>query len=167
MKFSHKTTVLALVGLAFVAGAVILAVSKRTDQKAITPVSMTAAASLALTSVPVGSVDVGELQHIRWVSSNYGASTVSLNIIRKVSDDPASYELVRQVANATKNDGDAVWVPAPSDVGTGTYVEIGCAESIQSCTATPLPEQSLAVENDGRYANTASVFEAIEAEYNN
>ena len=171
MNPSYKKTLTAIVVAAFVAGVAIFAVvlisSKPISEKPATSTSMTAAASLALTSAPTGSVDVGELQHIRWTSSNYASPTVSLNIIRKVSDSPARYELVRQVASATANDGDAVWVPAPGDVGPDTYVEIGCVESIQPCTAMPLPLQPVVVENDGRYANTASVFQATEAEYNN
>ena len=74
---------------------------------------------------------------------------------------------MRQVATSTKNDGDAVWVPAPGDVGPDTYVQIGCVESAQACTGSPIPTESVAVVNDGHNANTAAVYQAIESENNN
>ena len=97
----------------------------------------------------------------------YAAPTVAINIIRKTSDNPATYVLVRQVASSTANDGDAVWVPALGDVGPNTYIQVACVESAQACTSAPLNVQPLAVVNDGKNANTASAYQAIEAEYNN
>ncbi len=124
-------------------------------------------ATLTLTSTgTANTASVGDLQHITWTSSNYAAPTVAINIIRKVGDNPAKYELVRQVAASTANDGDAVWVPAPSDVGPNTYIQVACVQSAQACTATPL-NQPLAVVDNGSNSNTAAAYQAIEAEYNN
>lgn len=128
---------------------------------------MTKPATLAMTSTASSdTASVGDLQHITWTSSNYAAATVAVDIIRKVSDNPTQYVLVRQVASSTANDGDAVWVPAPGDVGPNTYVQVACVPSDQACTAAPLIEP-LTVSDDGKNTNAAAAYQAIEAEYNN
>ncbi len=123
--------------------------------------SLTGPASLTLTNPSGGTVDVGQLQHVDWISTNYVAPTVSVNVIRKVSDNPARYELVRTVARATKNDGSAVWVPAAPDVGTSDLIQVGCTPTSQACTAG-VSGSPLAVVNTGAYANTAAAYQAIE-----
>jgi hypothetical protein len=123
-------------------------------------------ATFSVTAINASSVEVGELQKIGWTSKRYTPSTVSLNIIRKVSDNPARYKLVRTVTSATANDGSAVWVPAKIDVGTDTFVEVGCAFSAHACSSS-VTNVALAVVDTGRYANTANVYGAIEQKENN
>lgn len=131
----------------------------------IPSISTSGAASLALVAPLSGTFDAGQTQNVVWTSENYGPSTVEVALIRKVSDNPARYELVRVIAPVKSNTGNATWVPAQTDVGNGLSIEIGCALSAQACTATS-PSSELAVINDGRFANTASVFQAIEAAQN-
>ncbi|MDE2038264.1 MAG: hypothetical protein KGI69_03535 [Patescibacteria group bacterium] len=101
-------------------------------------------ASLAL--LDAGNVAaVGALQHIRWSSQNYAAPTVSIDLIRKVSDQPAKYVLVRQIASSAANNGDFAWTPEASDAGPGTYIQIACAQSSQACTASPLPPSPVSI----------------------
>lgn len=156
--------VIAVVVLAVIVAVAHLIVSKNGNSGASADASQPA--TLTMTSQSLNTASVGDLQHITWTSSNYAAPTVAINIIRKTSDSPATYELVRQVASSTKNDGDAVWVPALSDVGNNTYVQVACVQSAQACTAAPLNEP-VAVVNDGRFSNTAAAYQAIEAENNN
>lgn len=124
-------------------------------------VAAAAGATLSLVNPISGTVDAGQTQTINWTSSNYSAPDVSLSLIRKVSDNPARYELVRMIATSTKNDGSATWVPAPTDVGTGLSIEIGCVLTSNTCTAAS-SNSAIAVVNDGRFANTASAYQAIE-----
>ncbi len=119
-------------------------------------------ASLSLTAPISGTLDAGETQKVNWTSLNYGEPNVAVALIRKVSDNPATYQLVRVIAPAKTNTGNATWVPAPTDVGTGLSIEVGCALSRQACTASS-PTSQLAVVNDGRFANTATAYQAIEA----
>lgn len=155
--------VLALVVVVLVARVIITA-----NKGSGTAANVSQPATLTMTSTATANTaSVGDLQHITWTSSNYAAPTVAINIIRKVSDNPAQYELVRQVASSTANDGDAVWVPALSDMGPNTYIQVACVQSAQACTAAPLNDQPLAVVNDGKSSNTAAAYAAIEAEYNN
>lgn len=118
-------------------------------------------ASITLNDLSANTIEVGDLQKINWTAVNYAAPTVSINIIRKVGDNPARYELVRTVAPATTNDGSAVWVPAKTDVGTNTFVEVGCTLTAQECHASK-PTFALAVINTGLYSNTANTYKAIE-----
>ncbi len=154
-----------LIGVIVIA-AVILVIAATTKT---TPVSnqadLNSPATLTLVSPFGGTAEVGKLQGIAWTSRNYGSDTIAVNIIRKISDNPSRYELVRTVSIATLNDGSAVWVPALTDVGSDIYVEVACAVSGQACTASA-STASLAVLDTGRYDNTASVLEAIEAAQN-
>lgn len=118
-------------------------------------------ASLTLLS-PVGpSIEVGQTETVRWASHNYAPKTVSVSLIRKVSDTPVRYELVRTIASSTKNDGVAIWVPAKTDVGDNLYLEIGCALSDNACYAGD-SSSVMAVTDTGRFANTAASYQAIE-----
>lgn len=128
-------------------------------------VSNSGPGSLSLVSPLSGTFDAGETQKVAWTSDNYSASTVEVALIRKVSDNPIRYELVRVIAANKANDGSATWVPAPTDVGNGLSIEVGCTLSPQACSAAA-PSAGLAVINDGRFANTASIYQAIEAAQN-
>ncbi len=119
-------------------------------------------ASLSFSKHPSGSVQVGQTQTVAWNSSNYSAPTVKVNVIRKVSDNPARYELVRTISAAKSNNGVATWVPAATDVGNGVSLEIGCAPSSVACHAAEKTDSALAVVNTGAYANTAAAYQAIE-----
>ncbi|MEK7610097.1 MAG: hypothetical protein AAB470_03220 [Patescibacteria group bacterium] len=147
-----------------VIAAVILVIAAITAPKSV-PTQVTGDASLSLINQSGGNVEVGQIQNIKWTSSNYIPKTVGVNIIRKVSDNPASYELVRTVASATLNDGSAVWVPAKTDAGDNIFVEVACAVSAQECRASE-STVALAVLDTGLYSNTAAAYQAIEANEN-
>lgn len=138
---------------------------KSTPSQTPSQAVVTSPASLSLVNPVGGNVELGQRQNIAWTSFNYSPQTIAINIIRKVSDNPARYELVRTVSAATANDGSAVWVPAVTDLGDNIYVEVGCILSNQACTASE-STHSLAVIDNGRYSNTASVYESIEAAEN-
>jgi hypothetical protein len=167
MKSSPKT---ALIVTAIIAVIIIIIwiVTSPSSQVALeqtpAPVVATPApqgASLTLISPVGGAVEVGQPQHIKWTSQNYTAPTVTINVLRQVSTSPLSYTLVRTVASATANDGDAVWVPAKSDVGTNIVIEVACAVTNEACqsarSTTPI-----AVATGSKSANTASVYSALE-----
>ncbi len=118
-------------------------------------------ASITLSNFNSSTIEIGDLQKVRWITTNYAAPTVTLNIIRKVGDNPTRYELVRTVSAATLNDGSAVWVPAKVDMGSDVFVQVGCTLSAQECHASQ-PTFALAVVDTGLYANTANAYKAIE-----
>ncbi|MDE2040988.1 MAG: hypothetical protein KGI59_01195 [Patescibacteria group bacterium] len=140
------------------------------SNKFVTHTSLNTAINSGVASVtvlaPSGlTADVGQIQNVLWKAFNYSPATVSVAVIRKISDNPARYELVRTVAVATANDGAATWVPAPSDAGANTSIQVGCTLSAAACTAG-ISASPLAVINDGRYANTANLYQSIEATHN-
>ncbi len=122
-------------------------------------------AKLSLTSPSQTAVQVGQTQTVRWNSQNYSPATVKVNLIRKVASNPDRYEVVRTVASATKNDGQATWVPAVRDAGDNLFLEVSCVLSAQACRGT-MPTTKLAVSNTGRYQSTANAFQAIESANN-
>lgn len=155
-----------LVGVIILA-AIILIVAFVTSPKADAPqTDDLSPASLTLMSPAGTTVEVGQRQNVEWLSDNYSAPTVVINIIRKVSESPISYELVRTVSAGTSNDGLALWIPTLLEAGDDIYVEVGCTLSSQACTASQ-SVSALAVVDSGRYSNTASVYEAMEREENN
>lgn len=122
--------------------------------------------SLAMINPLTGNIEVGQTQNVNWTSDNYGSSNVKINLIRKVSENPNRYELVRTIATSTMNDGVAVWVPAPTDMGKDLSIEVGCVGTTQTCQATDATDSSMAVINTGRFSNTANAYKAIEQLYN-
>lgn len=66
---------------------------------------------------------------IRWSSTNYPAAAgVNINLLRKVSSSPLSYELVRVIATDSPNDGTETWSNLSTDTGE-LYVEIACSST--------------------------------------
>ncbi len=112
------------------------------------------------------TIEVGQTQKVLWTAKSITAGTVSVNLIKKVSDNPAKYVLVRTISNAKANNGKATWVPATTDVGTGLSLEIGCTPSTKACVAIENNNNDLAVVASNRYANTAAAFRAIETQGN-
>ena len=163
-KSSNKPYVLGAIGLAVLIALVIIGMNTFNKQPQVANIATPGiTATLSLINPSNGTVQVGDMQHIGWTSTNYVAPKVSVNIIRKVSNNPATYTLVRTVASATTNDGSAVWVPAKTDVGTDTFVQVGCVNSTQACVASPVSgSNALAVIDTGTYSNTAAAYQAIE-----
>jgi hypothetical protein len=164
--FSSKFSVPALIAVACVVVITGLLIFKGLGENGSQSAVVSSPASLSLlTPAPQGAIEAGAAQHVTWSSQNYAAPTVSVNVIRKVSDNPATYEPVRTIALAKSNNGDALWVPAKADVGDNTLLQLGCTVSAQECTAD-VSHSVFAVIDDGRYDNMASVYQAVEALYN-
>ena len=114
---------------------------------------------------PSESVSLGAVQSVIWDTSKYPGSQVSVQVIRKVSDNPATYELVRSVSASTANDGSALWVPSEKDLGDNLFVEVGCQLSDTACRAS-ISSSPLAVNYSSDYLNVANTYQAIEQLYN-
>jgi hypothetical protein len=129
---------------------------------ALAVAGLVAASSSALTALAATkTVDLGQTQTVTWQAANYDTSGVSVNVIRKVSDNPARYELVRTVASDMSNSGSATWVPAWKDIGENDFIQVGCKPSPKACRAG-LSQGQLAVVNSDLFSNTAATYQAIE-----
>ncbi len=104
-------------------------------------------------------VELGQIQDINWASENYQPKTVSIQLIKQVSNSPISYELVRVLVDKTKNDGHAVWIPAKQDLTDNLLVEINCDSSTIACVSSK-NDKLLAVINSDRYSNTATIMQS-------
>lgn len=151
--FRTLIVIVAIIGLFIVASTVAEAATTNAKLSLVAPVS--------------GSFAMGQTQTVKWSSTNYVAPTVSVRLIKKVSSNPARYEVVRTISAATKNDGSATWVPSAIESGvSGLSLEIGCTPSAVACQAGNSTGSTLAVTRSTRYSNSASAFQAIEAAKN-
>ncbi len=144
MKSNNKVYLISGLIVVILISAVVIGLSISGNNNGAPSISANPSAPASLALITDGNSQtaaVGDVNQIRWTSNNYAASTVSINLIRKVSDNPAQYELVRQITASTPNTGDFAWTPSASDVGPNTYIQVACTVSDQACTATPLPPQ--------------------------
>jgi hypothetical protein len=81
---------------------------------------------------------------IQWDSTNFSAgATVTINLIKKVSDSPISYEFVRTIASNTANDGSESWAPEANESGDAFYIEVVCASaSAAGCRTAAMPAKA-------------------------
>jgi|SRR3989344_369802 len=89
---------------------------------------------VGITGVTVANVasigSVGESRMIEWATSNYPAeATVNINLIRKVGENPETFEFVKRIAENTPNDGQEIW-NIDTDLNEGDfYIEVTCSDS--------------------------------------
>lgn len=99
----------------------------------ITDVSLTNNANLA-------AVGAAGSKTIYWKSQNFPAgANVSINLLKKTSSTPNTFELVRSLAKNIANTGSYVWSMQNGDTGTELYVEVTCESSSQftkGCTSS-------------------------------
>ncbi|OHA21465.1 MAG: hypothetical protein A2849_03330 [Candidatus Taylorbacteria bacterium RIFCSPHIGHO2_01_FULL_51_15] len=166
-RFAHVWFAIAFVLTGVFVVSLLLATREPTPEAPIAPLpTEEGEASLTLLSPTSGTLEAGQTQTVLWESKSYTSPFIGINLIRKVGDTPARYELVRVIAEKTKNDGSAVWVPAPTtDLGEGLSIELVCVGvRKEACRAgnDGAPTSKIAVINTGRFANTASAYQAIE-----
>ena len=161
MKKNNKIVIIGLICLVIVGAIVAGLISINRKSTGISTVSE----DVTPISNSVSQVALGNTQNVLWNSQSITSNRVAVNIIRRVSDNPAKYELVRTVATSTANDGSATWVPSNKDLGDNLYIEIGCTESAFACRAD-ISSSQLAVLDSNMYTNTANAYQAIEAAMN-
>lgn len=116
-----------------------------------------------VSSVSKSTIKTGSNQNITWTTENFPAgATININLIKKVSDSPVSYELVRQIANNTENDGSFKWSPKRDELGENLQIEIGCgnSEKFSGGCISSVDNKTFAVEKSFG-ANLASLWDAI------
>lgn len=114
-------------------------------------------------SVSKSIIKTGSNQNITWTTENFPAgASININLIKKVSDSPVSYELVRQIATNTENDGSFKWSPKRDELGENLQIEIGCGnpEKFTGGCVSSVDNKTFAVEKSFS-ANLASLWDAI------
>lgn len=117
------------------------------------------------TNLPSQVVLLGTAQNISWKPENFPTPFVKLSVIKKVSSNPTTYELVRIISEKTANDGSATWIPTNSDLGSNIFVEVGCVDATESCSPS-ISMTSIAVNYSGSHLNTAAAYQSIESSQN-
>lgn len=114
--------------LVLVLGFVAVNVSAQTDLDAN---AVSGGAKVEVTSTVEGAIlKVGTENTVTWKTENFpGTGFVHINLIKKVSDSPAKYQLVRQISSYAVNDGEETWIPERGDVGENISIEVTCAGS--------------------------------------
>lgn len=84
--------------------------------------------SMTNTNTGTASAVLAGQRTITWQSANYPANVgVNINLLRKVSANPAQYSLVRVIAKDTPNDGAESWTPLAGETGSDMYIEVTCS----------------------------------------
>jgi len=69
---------------------------------------------------------------IRWETSNYPSNIgVNINLLKKTSDTPVTFSLIKTIVKDTVNDGEEKWIPKTEEINNNTYVEVTCSSSYQ------------------------------------
>ncbi|MEQ1561584.1 MAG: hypothetical protein ABL899_02590 [Nitrospira sp.] len=80
----------------------------------------------------LASVVLSNAKTITWQTDKYPSDAgVNVNLLRKVSDSPAQYDIIRTIAENTKNDGMETWKPSRGESGNDVYVEVTCSNTYQ------------------------------------
>ena len=78
------------------------------------------------------TVKTNSSQDILWSSENFPKDgLININLIKKTSDSPAEYTLVRALHTNIANTGTATWTPTRSEIGSDLMIEIGCSSSTE------------------------------------
>jgi hypothetical protein len=84
---------------------------------------------------------------ISWQTSNYPKDVgVNINLVRKISDSPKQFDLVRTLAIDTPNDGKETWVPQNGETSNDLYIEVTCSTSYQFNSGCSLPVDPIKVK---------------------
>ncbi len=118
-----------------VLGIALWAFTKKDEVAPVTPVSTLPATvstvSLTEDNSSAAAINAGT-KTIVWRTSNYPQNVgVNINLIKKISDSPQQYELVRVLATDTANDGSESWTPALNEHTPDLYVEVVCSSAYQ------------------------------------
>lgn len=85
-----------------------------------------------LVKFPDTGGESGEVKNINWQTSNYPVDAgVNINLVRKISDSPREFALVRTIETDTLNDGKESWVPQAGENLGDLYVEVTCSNDYQ------------------------------------
>lgn len=103
------------------------------------PLTMARVNAELATGEVAGATTVRGTEKVTWNTGDYPkGALISLHLIKKISNDPARFELVRMLTPQTVNDGVEYWSPMAEDGVGEFYIEVACAESYQlqgSCSA--------------------------------
>jgi hypothetical protein len=103
-------------------------------------------AVVSVTSVSADTASAGDAgsRIVSWKTTDFPKNaTVTINLLRKVSDNPASYEFVAPIAVDTANDGTESWTPSSEEGEGDFYIEVVCGSNISGgCRSGSAPAKA-------------------------
>lgn len=75
---------------------------------------------------------------VAWVPAYITSPNVQIAVIRKISDTPQTYTLVRFLATSTPNTGTFAYFASSTDSGADRYIQVGCTLTSFACQAFSL-----------------------------
>ncbi|MEQ1500166.1 MAG: peptidoglycan-binding domain-containing protein [Parcubacteria group bacterium] len=76
------------------------------------------------------TVGLANSRTITWQTTNYPANAgVNINLVRKTSQSPRTFSIVRSISVDTTNDGQETWIPRSGDLTGDVYIEVTCSNS--------------------------------------
>jgi hypothetical protein len=82
------------------------------------------------TAIGFASVVQSGVKTVKWQTSNYPLDAgVNINLLKKISDSPKSFVLVRPLAKDIVNDGEESWTPTFSENSSDIYIEVTCSNT--------------------------------------
>ncbi len=92
------------------------------------------------------SVVLSGAKIITWQTSGYPANAgVNINLLRKVSDSPRQFAVVRILATDTVNDGQETWTPQSGENTNDLYIEVTCSSTYQFAGGCSLSTEPIKV----------------------
>lgn len=127
-----STYIFVLVAVIIILDIIFLGYRSTQDEK-YSPVNLSTVSSLSIVDDnSTASVLSVETKTISWQISNYPKDVgVNINLVRKISDSPRQFVLVRTLATDTPNDGNETWIPRNGETSDDLYVEVTCSTSYQ------------------------------------
>jgi len=112
-----------------------------------TPTSPATVSMLSITNVtsPSSAVLAGA-RDINWEAGNYPKNAgVNINLIRKVSDSPRQFTLVRVLASDVPNTGKYTWFTQSEDNSSDLYIEVTCSNTFQFTSGCSISTEPIKV----------------------
>ena len=83
---------------------------------------------------------------VTWQTNNYPQGVgVNINLIRKTSDFPKIYDLVRTLVKDTPNDGVEKWIPGKGETGNDMYIQVTCSSTFSFVSGCKLASDPIKV----------------------
>lgn len=109
------------------------------NSKLATGIGQTSAALATISNVSVtqtnslaGAAVLASSKTVTWQTNNFPTgSGVDINLIRKTSDSPKTYNLIRTVVKNSPNDGKEVWTLQNGEISNDVYLEVVCSTAYQ------------------------------------
>ncbi len=126
-------------------------------------VSAQQAKVLITSSTALSEVKVGSEETITWQTQNFPAGAfLNINLVQKIGENPAQFELVRKIAEYTVNDGSETWKPTRNDRGENLYIEVSCGGATRfkdGCVGSMTPAEFAVIGGfNSEVANVWSAF---------